>query len=108
MNLKDADELLESAVRLTLNALDLGDQDKAAAKAALMIAENIDAHTDKVYAMRWLMPELLKYLIELGATPAARATITRASKNGGDNAAPAVSWLEQQRESRAARSTKRP
>jgi hypothetical protein len=105
--LRAADDLLESAVRLTLAALDLSDQDKAAAKAALMIAENIDAHTDKVYAMRWLMPELLKYLIELGATPAARATITRATKTGGDNAPAAVSWLEQQRQSRTARSTRR-
>lgn len=89
-------------MRVTLAALHLGDEDQAAAKAAVMIAENIDAHTDKVYACRWLMPELLKYLVELGATPAARTAIKKAA--GGENNAPAtVSRLDQLRQSRTTR-----
>ena len=97
---------LESAVRVTIDALQLGDEDAAAAKAALMLAENIDAMTDKVYAMRWLVPELLKYLDALGATPAARAAIKKTAA-GGEKTAVSVSWLEQQRQSRTTRSTKR-
>ena len=98
---------LESAVRVTIDALQLGDEDAAAAKAALMLAENIDAMTDKVYAMRWLVPELLKYLDALGATPAARAAIKKQAA-GGENGPAAVSWLEQQRAARSTRSAKRP
>lgn len=107
VTLKDASELLWPAVQETLAALELGAQDAAAARGAQRIAQNIDAMTDQVYAMRWLMPELLKYLDALGATPDARARITRTVK-GGDSAAPAeLSWLDQQRQSRAARSATR-
>lgn len=103
MAIQDAEDLLWPKVAESVAALDLSPADAAAAKAAVMIAENIDEHTDKVYAMRWLMPELLKYLIELGATPAARAAISR-GKAGGDNAAPAaVSRLDQLRTARSAR-----
>ena len=107
MALKDADWLILAAVRETLAALDLGPEDAAAAKLAETIAANMDASTDGVYVSRWLAPELLKVLAELGATPAARAAIKKTAA-GGDKAAPAtVSWLEQQRQSRATRSTKR-
>ena len=109
MALKDAGDLLWPAVAETLAALELGPEDAAAAKLAQRLAQNIDAMTDQVYAMRWLVPELLKVLAELGATPAARAAIKRIAKDGGDSKPDAaVSWLEQQRQSRATRSTKRP
>jgi len=104
-HLKDADDLIWPAVQATLIALDLGDEFSAAKKLAQRLAQNIDAMTDQIYAMRWLVPELLKVLAELGATPAACAAI----KRGGDKTAPApVSWLEQQRAAVAQGRTKRP
>jgi hypothetical protein len=103
MALKDADDLLLPVVRQTLKALDLGPQDAATAKLAERIAANFDATTDGVYASRWLAPELLKVLAELGATPAARAAIAKGTKTGGDNAPAAVSRLDQLRTARAAR-----
>jgi len=101
--LKDADDLLWPAVRRSLQALDLDQEDEGAATAALMIAVNIDAHPDKIYAMRWLMPELLKYLAELGATPAARAAIKKQAAGGDKNAPATISRIDQLRTSRAAR-----
>lgn len=107
-NLRDVSDLLWPAVSETLASLELGSEDAAAKKCAQRLAQNIDAMTDQVYAMRWLIPELLKTLDALGATPDARARITRIAKTGGDNAAKAEpSWLDQQRQSRATRSAKR-
>src|SRR5215469_2311176 len=108
MALKNVDDLLWAAVKRSLDALELTHEDEGAATAALMIAINIDAHTDKIYAMRWLMPELLKYLTELGATPAARAAIKGRKTGGGENAPAPVSWLDQQRAALSDGCAKRP
>jgi hypothetical protein len=103
MALKDADWLMLAAVRTTLAALEPGPEDAAAAKLAETIAANMDATTDGVYASRWLAPELLKVLTALGATPEARAAITRTAKTGGDKPDAPVSRLDQLRTARAAR-----
>ena len=103
--LQDADWLMLVAVRETLAALDLGPEDAAAAKLAETIAANMDASTDGVYCARWLAPELLKVLAELGATPAARAAIKKQA-TGGEKTAPAtISRLDQLRTARTARRT---
>lgn len=106
--LKDADDLVYPAVVQTLAALELTDKDAAAARCAERIAANIDEHTDQVYCMRWLMPELLKYLDALGATPDARARITRQPQKPGDEKPDAaVTWLDKQRAARATGRTPR-
>lgn len=104
MVLKDASELLWPAVAETLAALQPGPEDAAACKLAQRLAQNIDAMTDQVYAMRWLAPELLKVLDAIGATPDARARISRIAKTG---AAPSAepSRLDQLRQSRASKRT---
>ena len=105
-NLRDVSDLLWPAVSETLASLDLGSEDAAAKKCAQRLAQNIDAMTDQVYAMRWLVPELLRTLDALGATPDSRARISRIAKSGGDsppNAEP--SRLDQLRQSRASRRT---
>lgn len=107
MTLRDVSDLLWPAVSETLASLELGSEDAAAKKCAQRLAQNIDAMTDQVYAMRWLVPELLKALDALGATPDSRARISRLAKSGGDSGKPEVSWLDQQRQSRATRSAKR-
>lgn len=90
MALRDASELLYPAVCATLGSLGIdtrdGGKDAAAAKLAQAYARQIDAATpgkDYGYALRWLGPELHKILESLGATPAARAAITRGSKDKG-------------------------
>jgi hypothetical protein len=110
--LRAADDFLEYAVRDTIAALELTDADEAAKQLALRYARIIDQAiidgTGKSDTVLWhLGPELLRALESLGATPAARAAI-RNARTGGDKTAPAtVSWLEQQRESRSARGTRR-
>jgi hypothetical protein len=99
-NLQAADAFLEYAVRDTLDALELGDQDMAARQLAIRYAREIDLGADSLWH---LGPELLKTLAELGATPAARAAIARTAKSGGDNAPAAVSRIDQLRTSRSAR-----
>jgi sarcosine oxidase gamma subunit len=81
MPLRDVSELLYPAVSETIAVLKLDPdgQDAAAAKLAQQYARTIDRAApgkDYAYAVRWLGPELLKVLAELGATPAARAAIT--------------------------------
>jgi hypothetical protein len=83
--LRDASELLWPAVSETVAVLKLDPdgQDAAAAKLALQYARTIDeAPPGKAYAaaIRWLGPELLKVLAELGATPAARAAMKKTVK----------------------------
>lgn len=73
--------LLYPAVCETVGALDLGSEDAAVVKLAKQYARTIDeaAGSGKEYftRLRWLGPELDKALAALGATPAARAAITR-------------------------------
>jgi hypothetical protein len=104
-SLRDTSELLWPAVSETLASLDLGSEDAAAKKLAQRLAQNIDAMTDQVYAMRWLVPELLKVLDALGATPESRSRIRKIAKTGGDAASAEPSRLDQLRQSRAARRT---
>lgn len=85
--LRDTSELLYPAVQETIAGLGLLGSDAAAVKLAQRYARTIDrAHESgpKVYfaTLRWLGPELLKVLTELGATPAARAAIAKATKTG--------------------------
>lgn len=92
MALRDSSQLLWPAVSETIAVLKLDPdgQDAAAAKLALQYARTIDEATPgKEYAsaIRWIGPELLKVLAELGATPAARAAMNRG--NGAPEAAPA-------------------
>lgn len=85
MALRDASELLYPAVYATVMSLDIDrdGKDGAAAKLAVQYARTIDeAPPGKAYAsaIRWLGPELLKVLAELGATPAARAAMKKTVK----------------------------
>jgi hypothetical protein len=82
MAVRDASELLYPAVYATVMSLDIDrdGKDGAAAKLAVQYARTIDeAPPGKAYAsaIRWLGPELLKVLAELGATPAARAAMKK-------------------------------
>lgn len=75
-------EHLYPAVCETVDALDLdpGGRDAAAVKLAKQYARTIDeADPGKAYAsaIRWIGPELQRVLEALGATPAARAALTR-------------------------------
>jgi hypothetical protein len=96
--LRDASELLWPAVAETLSQLDLGSEHAAAAKLAKRYAQVIDEHDDQAWALRWIGPLLLDALTELGATPAAKARLTK-----GSSAAPAAgaSKLDQMRAARA-------
>lgn len=105
--IRDASELLWPSVAETLATLELGSQDAGARKLAERYAQVIDRSASQAEAMRTLGPLLLKALDALGATPEARARITRTVRAGGDSAKPEVSWLDQQRQSRSARSAKR-
>jgi hypothetical protein len=116
--LRDASELLWPALAETLASLDLGPEDAAARKLAQRYAQVIDglpdgdeftssrAH-DQAWGLRWMGPLLLDCLTELGATPAARARVSKRIDAGGDSASTQPTWLDQQREARAARGAKR-
>lgn len=78
--LRDASELLWPAVAETLTQLDLGSEHAAAKKLAQRYAQVIDEHRDQAYALRWIGPLLLDALEALGATPAARAALTKGDK----------------------------
>ena len=97
MRLQPADDLLEPAVRMTIGALDLTEEDTAAIQLALQYAKTIDEHNDKAWAMRWVAPLLLDALEQLGATPAARARL-----KGGKAADAPVSQLAKLRAARRA------
>lgn len=103
MALRDASELLYPAAYATVMSLDIDrdGKDGAAAKLALQYARTIDeAPPGKAYAaaIRWLGPELLKVLAELGATPAARAAMKTGSTSGNAH----VSKLDELRAARRA------
>ena len=101
--LRDASELLYPAVCETIAVLQLDPdgQDAAAAKLAQRYARLIDEASDAKQAnvLRWLGPELLKVLAELGATPAARSAL----KPKGTKSSERASKLDQLREARAKR-----
>lgn len=80
--LRDASELIWPAVQETLATLDLGSEHAAAKKLAQRYAQIIDSARDEAWAARWLMPLLLECLTELGATPAAKARLTKGGKPG--------------------------
>jgi len=88
--LRDASELLYPAVRATIASLGIdtasGGPDAAAAKLALHYARLIDQASEAKWAniTRWLGPELLKTLEALGATPAARAGMTKTTSKPAD------------------------
>jgi hypothetical protein len=70
-----ADDLLATAVRVTLDELKLDEADQAATRLAKTYARTIDAAEDPQDALEKLGPKLLAVLESLGATPAARARI---------------------------------
>lgn len=82
--LRDASELLWPAVAETIASLDLKSEDAAAVKLAQRYARVIDQTPDakQPSIMRWLGPELHRLLESLGATPAARAAMTKGGKTG--------------------------
>jgi hypothetical protein len=86
--LRDASELLWPALAETLATLDLGSEHAAAVRVAKRYAQIIDGMPEhaprgqpsQAWAARWLMPLLLDALTELGATPAAKARLTKGVK----------------------------
>jgi hypothetical protein len=78
--LRDASELLWPAVAETLATLDLTPEHAAAAKLAKRYAQVIDDTRDQAWAMRWIGPLLLDCLHQLGATPQAKAALTKGVK----------------------------
>lgn len=90
MALTDAAELQEAAVRATLDALKLGDQDEAAKLLAVKYAKLIDASAGEAklnaWALRWIGPQLLDCLEALGATPRSRKAAKPDGKGSADSA----------------------
>jgi len=97
--LKDAARLLAPAVAQTIAGLDLTGKDAAAVKLAEQYADVIDRSDGhcrgcedpecrrapaSAWSMRWLGPLLLDCLAQLGATPAARAAMTKRGDRPGD------------------------
>ena len=78
--LRDVSDLLWPAVAETIASLDLKPEDAAAKKLAQRYAQVIDTNADQAWAMRWIGPLLLDALQALGATPAARAALTKGAK----------------------------
>jgi hypothetical protein len=72
-HLRDANELLQSAVTDTIAALDLTDKDAGAVRLAHEYAQTIDRSCSNPEILDKLGPKLLAVLEQLGATPAARA-----------------------------------
>lgn len=77
MSTRDPSEYLLPAVTATVSALSLEAEDEALVKVAKYIAQTVDRASDakRAYCARWLLPELVRVLAELGASPAARARI---------------------------------
>jgi hypothetical protein len=78
--LRSVDDMLGPAIAETLAALDLGPEHAAAAMLAVRYAKCIDRAENVGYAVRWLGPLLADVLAELGATPLARARMTKGAK----------------------------
>lgn len=84
MPIQPADRLLAPALEQTLAALALKPEDAAAAQLARRLAATIDAAPageERGKTLWHLAPQLLTTLKELGATPAARAALTKAITN---------------------------
>jgi hypothetical protein len=94
--LRAADDLVTPAVRETIEALELGPADAAAAALALRYAKCIDRAENVANAARWLGPLLADVLDELGGTPSARARLDKGAKQ--DPAGP--NFLDQMRQAR--------
>lgn len=75
--LQAADNLLASAVAATIDALTLDLADAGAVKLARTYAEAIDTAAGDPEVLEKLGPRLLAALESLGATPRARAAITK-------------------------------
>lgn len=113
--LRDTSDLVWPAIQETLASLDLKPEDAAARKLAQRYAQIIDQapdHSprgapDQAWAARWLMPLLLDCLRELGATPAARAAITKGARDKGSGAAKPRTQLDIMREQREQRGGRR-
>ena len=73
--IRDADDLVEFAVRETLDCLILQPEHAAAKKLAIEFARAIDRADSSTYSMRHLAPLLLDCLESLGATPRAKAAL---------------------------------
>jgi len=73
--IRDADDLVEFAVRETLDCLTLLPEHAAAKKLAIEFARAIDRADSSTYSMRHLAPLLLDCLESLGATPRAKAAL---------------------------------
>jgi hypothetical protein len=74
---RDPSELIAPFVEETLAALELGDQDAAAAQLARRYAAAIDCAADSSAALRAFGPPLTRLLSELQATPASRKTASK-------------------------------
>jgi hypothetical protein len=96
VTLRDTAEFLSAAVEATIDGLTLTEADTAAVQLARYYANAIDQNPDPGWALRWLAPLLLDTLTELGATPAARARLTK----GGQTPDRAPSGLAKLRSAR--------
>lgn len=76
-HLSSINDLLLPAVLATIAELELSDQDQAAIRLATTYAEAMDQSDDPAVLER-LGPKLLAVLVELGATPKARAGLQKA------------------------------
>lgn len=82
MQIRSADTLIGPAVANTIDQLTLQPEDHAAARLAQRYAAAIDNADDPAAALQHLGPKLLDTLEQLGATPQARARITKTPANG--------------------------
>jgi hypothetical protein len=78
--LRSTDDLLLPQVQHTITQLQLRPEDSATATLAERYAAAIDTDPDQ---LKDLGPRLLACLMELGATPRARATIVKGDSAGG-------------------------
>jgi hypothetical protein len=95
MRIRATDDLIEPAVTNTIDNLELRPQDHAAAELARHYAAAIDNSDDPQAALDRLGPKLLAALEQLGATPKARAAITKRTPSNA-----ATNRLEQLRAAR--------
>jgi hypothetical protein len=83
MRVRSADDLIAPAVTQTIQMLPLAPEDHAAAALAQRYAAAIDSSDDPAGALEQLGPRLLAVLESLGASPKARAQITKGNTTGG-------------------------
>jgi hypothetical protein len=77
VTVRDPSEYLLPGVVAAISALDLQPEDEAMVKLAKHLARVIDqaSAAKELYCARWVLPELVRVLAELGASPAARSRI---------------------------------